>query len=99
MHLARFFKIRRHFSQNFIRRNADVYGKSEFLIYFLFDFQSCRYGRIELMGNACVVEVTFIHTDLFNIRRIGMKKIHQLSAVGPVKLMIRRLYMDIRAFP
>ena len=50
------------------------------------------------MSDWRIVQETLIHRQLLDIRRIGPKIIHQLSAVFPIHLMIWRLHHKTGTF-
>ena len=51
------------------------------------------------MGDAGKVQVALVHADLLDIRRVGVQKVHEPSAVLVVQGMVGRLHVDIRTFP
>ena len=96
MHFVRFFKIRRHFCQKFIRRNPDIYRKAELFPDAVF-YLKCRRNRRGVLGcDFREIHIAFIHADLLDLRRKTAQIFHQHRAFLPIHFMIGRLHHKVR---
>ena len=98
MDFIRFLKIRSHFRQEFVGRNADVYRKTKAAVDFVLDVFCSSVRGCVAMGDPGKIQETFIDTDLFNIRSQAVQKVHHAVAVLMIKVMVRRCRHKIRAF-
>ena len=100
MYFVRFLKIRRHFRQQTIGGNADIYRKAKLLPDAHADLFRAFQRFPEQFFRSRHIHKRFIDTVLLHTGRILRKELHHLSAAPDVLIVIRRKYQKSRTlFP
>ena len=98
MYFVRFFKIRCHFGQQFVRRNSYIDGKSKFISDPVFDLMSCFY-RIRIdQRSAGHVKKNFIDRKGFHHRCIRCADFFKCHGAFNIKFKVTFNNNKIRTF-
>ena len=99
MDAVRLFEVTRHFCEQFVWRDPDVYRKMEAVSDIILDLCGSGDRRFIQPQDRSEIKKTFIDRDLLDIRGIRMQQIHHFFAVRMVKRVIRCLGGKKRTFP
>ena len=89
MRLVRLFKVRSHLCQHLIGRDPHIDRKTKMAVNIVADIGRAFFRRRKTGSNGSIVQVTFIHTDLFNFRCQRAQKTDKLFAVAAVRVVVR----------
>ena len=99
MHFVRFFEIGRHFGQEFIGGNADIYRKSQLVGNPVFNFMCCRDRiRVQKRGSRHIKE-HFVNRERLHDRSVGCADFLEGPGALDIKIEITGNNNHIRAFP